>query len=114
MASFVTTAGTGTFEVQTGDGMIPRFGRTINYSLEHIPFSDTDVLDYGGKSAPIMKATIIVLAAAVASMEACLGLSGSLITPTITTTARLIELSNPRHNFDGTHYFYDATWIQTL
>lgn len=114
MASFVTPIGTGTFRFAAGDGMIQRFVKTLNYNLEHRPFSDEDVLDIGGFSAPTLNAPVIVLAANSAVFESLLGQLGTLTSPSFSTTARLLVIGAAHSNFDATHYFYDTLWLKTL
>ena len=100
------------FGPATPDGFVPRPVRTLIYSIEHIPYSDRDVIDRGGLSYPQYRATIIVLAANVAAFEALLGVQGTLVWDGTSMTAVLLELLNPRWNFDRTHIWYDAMWTK--
>lgn len=103
------------FGLQTSDGMVALPEKKANVNVEHIPYSDDDVMDIGGLSVPSFKGPIIVLAANRAAFEALLGEERTLVWGSFaTTTALLSELSNPHMNYDGTHFFYNATWIQTV
>lgn len=111
MAQFQTSSGTGTFRVATPDGMVPHPVRQLHYSLEHRPYSNVDVLDIGGYGARQVRWPLIILAANIGAMEARLGETGTLTETSMTETATLLELSNIRKNFDGTHYWADSLWL---
>jgi hypothetical protein len=111
MATFTTATGTGTFQVATPDGRIPDQQKALNYSIEHIPYSNVDVLDMGGFSAPLIKWPLIVLAANIAGLVARLGETGTLTETSFSTTATLLSVENRIKNYDGTHYWCDALWI---
>lgn len=113
MATFATGSGTGTFKIATPDGRIPRPNRKLNYSVEHRPYSNTDVIDIGGMSARDLRLPLIILAANLGSMESRLGETGTLTESSFTETATLLELSNIISNYEGTHFWADAYWILT-
>lgn len=112
MATFVTGTGTGTFRVATPDGRIPEPQKSLNYSIEHMPYSNVDIVDLGGFSAPLIRWPLIVLAANIAALRARLGETGTLTETSFSTTATLLEISNVIKNYDGTHYWCDALWIE--
>ena len=113
MATFVTSSGTGTFKLATPDGMVPRPTRSLNYSIEHRPYSNTDIIDIGGASSRQIRWPVIILAANVGGMEARLGETGDLTEASFLEVATLLELGNLRSNFDGTHFWADLLFVLT-
>lgn len=111
MAQFNTSTGTGTFRVATPDGMVPHPSRVLNYSVEHRPYSNIDIVDIGGYGSRTVAWPLIIEAANIGSMEARLGETGTLTETSMSETATLVQLSNIRKNFDGTHYWADSLWI---
>lgn len=111
MATFVTASGTGTFRLATPDGTIPRVQRALVFAFEHLPYSNTDIVDKGGKGARQLKWPLIILAAQIGGMEDRLGETGTLTETSFTETATLLELNNIRSNYDGTHYWAEALFV---
>lgn len=111
MASFATGTGTATFRVATPDGMIPMPSRQLYYNIEHRPYSNVDVIDIGGYGSKQVHWPLIVLAADYGGLEARKGETGTLTETSLSETATLLELINPRANFDGTHIWVDSFWV---
>lgn len=99
--------------VVSGDGLIPRVGRTTNINEESIPYSNDEVIDYGGLSLRRVRSKILVLADNVDAFEAQLGVVATLNFDTVSMSARLAALDSPVMNFDRTHFWFDAYWIES-
>ena len=96
-----------------GDGLVPRIQNSVKINEEPIPYTDDEVIDYGGMNLRRVRCRIQVLNAHVANFENRLGKSKVLQFNTITMNARLIELNNPMMNFDQTHYWFEAYWVES-
>lgn len=108
------TFGGVSFGVATPDGMVPKPSLAVALSIEHIPYSNKDVIWRGGLQTPTFNFPMIVLEANHLAIEALLGSEAVLVYGTYgTVLATLSALNNPRSNFDETHWFYDATFLQT-
>lgn len=68
-----------TFNVRRQGLSIPEFTTPYNYNVEHIPFSNSDVIDLGGKGADQLSCTILIPVAAVTTWKNLLGTTGTLV-----------------------------------
>lgn len=94
------------------DGLIPIPSGAMNSGLRHVPYSDSDILDLGGRSARHYSARIRTTIAGYVSMDAALGETATLILGGISyTNATLIRLENTRQTPGGEWCLSDAEWV---
>lgn len=94
---------------------IPRPSRSVNYSLRHVPYSDINILDLGGRNPKTFETTVIVEEDDANAFINLLGVTASLkINGNTHPSCTLTELANhqmtPRDDGTRKHRF-DAKWI---
>lgn len=94
------------------DGMIPIPSGEYNYGLRHIPWSDSDVLDLGGRSARHYSARIRCTVANYVAMDNLLGTTATLTLGGIEyDSATLVKLNNVAQTPRGEYVEADAEFV---
>jgi len=82
------------------------------YGIRHVPYSDTNILDIGGKGPRRFKTDIRLLPENVAAFENTLLETGPLVLNEVTwTTATLVSLTGHTMTPRGEYHFFSAEWI---
>jgi hypothetical protein len=94
---------------------VPRTNRTMNVSLRHIPYSDVNILDLGGRNPNTFSAVVIVEDADHVAFQALLGVTASLMLngnthPSATLTKLESHEMTPLDNGTRKHR-YQAEWV---
>lgn len=91
--------------------MVPQVSPTLKYGERSVPYSNTTILDIGGRGASTYQAEIRVAPTDVAAFEAQLGEEGLLILAGVEYPgATLIRLQNHIVTPFGEWHFYEAEW----
>lgn len=110
--SFYYEFGAIEFSTLIPDGMIPIPSGEVNYGLRHIPYSDTDVLDLGGRSARHYSARIRCTIANYVAIENQVGTTTTLILGGIEyDSATLVKLNNVAQTPRGEYVEADAEFV---
>lgn len=104
-----TTFGGLAFGIVTTDGFVPLPERALVRSVEHVPFSDIDIDESGGRGQQTLRVPVRIAFSALASWRALLGTVATLVIDgTGYGSMRLAALSNIRRTPRSEYVLADA------